>query len=207
MLCSLLIQRLEGISALCVCWHILCPEHWVQVVRSPIKKRVSNCTSRMALKARKTTLGLTKCRFGEKIMEALTDHHHHELSDKAWNRFLIQWRAEIRHELTNNLSGALCSWSTKLVSNFPETFLAQMSSDCIFHLLFPNLFRMHRPGKNRWFSASQNFADKFCWSAGKAREKFTSTLPEGVFLLAGPSANPDYRVPPPCRAFKRSVAL
>lgn len=46
----------------------------------------------------------------------------HKLSDKAWNRFLSQWSAEIQHELTDNLSRALHSFNTKLALNFPETF-------------------------------------------------------------------------------------
>jgi Holliday junction resolvase YEN1 len=133
-----------------------------------------------------TALGLAKCGFGEQIWEALTDHHCHKLSDKAWNRFLNQWRAEIQHELTDNLSGALRSRNTKLALSFPETF----PNPDILRLYFSPLVSESFPNASTWyelqepmiFNIAKFCSDKFCWSAEKTREKFTSSLWEGVFL-------------------------
>lgn len=61
-----------------------------------------------------TTLGLAKYGFGAQLVDALTNYHNQKLSAEAWDNFLVQWRAEMRHELTNNSSGTLSRHYAKL---------------------------------------------------------------------------------------------
>jgi Holliday junction resolvase YEN1 len=69
-----------------------------------------------------TALDLAKCGFGAQLLDALTEHRCHKSSDEARDNFLVQWRAGIQHELTNNSSAMLSCRQAKLASRLPETF-------------------------------------------------------------------------------------
>jgi Holliday junction resolvase YEN1 len=133
-----------------------------------------------------TALGLVKCGFGDTLLEALINRKHGDWSDAAWDSFLIQWRAGIRHELANNWSGMLHSCQAKLALVFPETF----PTPNIIQLYFAPLVSESFPNSPTWYELCEPMIfhiakfclDKFHWNTEKAKQKFTASLWDGVFL-------------------------
>jgi hypothetical protein len=133
-----------------------------------------------------TALGLAKCGFGAQLLDALTDHHNQKLSDEAWVNFLVHWRAEMRHELTNNSSGMLRCCQAKLASKLPETF----PSPIVLQLYFAPLISESFPNSSHWYEIREPMitgiakfcSDTFHWDTERVKRKFTASLWDGVFL-------------------------
>jgi Holliday junction resolvase YEN1 len=133
-----------------------------------------------------TALGLAKCGFGAQLVDALTNYHNQKLSAEAWDNFLVQWRAEMRHELTNNSSGMLSRRYAKLALQLPETFPSpaalQLYSAPLISESFPNSSSWYEICEPMIVGIAKFCSDKFHWSAEKAKKKFSASLWDGVFL-------------------------
>ena len=133
-----------------------------------------------------TALGLAKCGFGAQLVDALTNYHNQKLSAEAWDNFLVQWHAEMQHELINNSSRTLSHCYAKLSLQLPETFPSpaalQLYSAPLISESFPNSSSWYEICEPMIVGIAKFCSDKFHWSTEKAKKKFLASLWDGIFL-------------------------
>ncbi|KAF8173270.1 PIN domain-like protein [Pholiota molesta] len=142
-----------------------------------------------------TALALAKCGFGDQLLAA-----HYQLNDTEYERFLIQWRCAIRTELHTNSRGLLPrrqpNVAAAISDNFPNRRILRLYATPVTSWSPGRI----PPDANQWSFKQpsisgitefcrQNFR---CVEPQKVKEKFKSTLWEGIFLQMLYSASATY---------------